>query len=186
MKVEDEKVYSDTSGESFFRLVEMREDVTRANYFVFLVNTFFTICFLVFFNALQAFLLTEVYVVDINRLGSVTGTLALADEIFSIAALYLWGVASDFVGRRVVVVAGYCLVTLSFIVIPFGREPFPDLLLIRLVYAAGAASLSCSITALVADYTQQKDVGKASGLIGLVSGLAALVSAYIYGLHHLT
>ena len=73
-------------------------------------------------------------------------------------------------------VAGYALVTLSFIVIPFGTQPFPDLLLIRLIYAGGAASLSTSITALVADYTNPADVGKASGLIGLVSGLAALVS----------
>ncbi|KAF9160735.1 hypothetical protein DFQ26_005239 [Actinomortierella ambigua] len=128
--------------------------VTKVNFVAFLVSALFSICFFVFLNAEQTFVLSEILHVA------------------------LWGVLSDKIGRRPVNVVGYLIVGIALIVYPLAQNVYPQLLLARLFFALGASACSSMITALVGDYSSGEGRGKISGIVGLFTGVGALIAVF--------
>lgn len=92
----------------------------------------------------------------------------------------VWGLISDKLGRRWVYVLGFIIAAGGLYLFTFATQVYPDLLLYRLVFAVGAAGCSAMLTAVLADYAGEKDRGKMAGLVGLCSGLGALVALFVF------
>ncbi|KAG0234684.1 hypothetical protein BGW42_006304 [Actinomortierella wolfii] len=155
--------------------LSISSDVSKLNFFAFLISALFSICFFVFLNAEQTFVLSEILKVPNN--GATGGSLAFYDEIASIVLVALWGALSDKVGRRPVNVLGYLIVGIALIVYPLAKNVYPQLLLARLFFSIGAAACSSMITALVGDYSAGNR-GKISGVVGLFTGVGALIAVF--------
>jgi len=159
--------------------IRLKENISTANLLVLQINSFATIALLVFLNSMQGFLLSQVYNVEADELGTVTANIGLVDEIWSLVTLGFWGVLSDRIGRRLVCILGYLHVAVGLVLMPNGGQVYPGLLLMRLIYAQGVSALTSMLTALLADYIHPDDLGKASGLMGIASGLGALFAVFI-------
>ena len=156
------------------------QDGCRCRHFIaFLSLSLVSICLLVFMNAANAFLLSTRYNVPTDQLGSRTSELGVADELWSIATLGMWGVASDKIGRARVVVLGLVQISAALFLFPLGTAVYPTLLLFRLLFAQGAAAVTSMLTACLADYVALQSMGRASGLMGLCSGLGALIAVFV-------
>jgi len=148
--------------------------------FALIIHSFTAVCLLVFLNSTQNFLLVERYDVDKATLGSMSGYLALADEIISVPALGMWGAISDRYGRPATLLWGYLITGLALFVFPSGRT-FADLVLLRATFAVGSSALATMMTALLADVSALRsntNLGKISAGMGLASGCGALLGVF--------
>jgi MFS family permease len=68
---------------------------------------------------------------------------------------------------------------IGLILYPLAQNVYPQLLIYRLIFALGAAASGSMITAILADYINENDKGKVSGLVGTFSGLGAILGAFI-------
>lgn len=55
-----------------------------------------------------------------------------------------------------------------------------QIMMCRLVFAVGAAAASSMIASTMADYVREKDKAKVSGTLGLVTGLGAMLGAFVF------
>jgi hypothetical protein len=102
------------------------QDGCRCRHFIaFLFLSLVSICVLVFMNAANAFLLSTRYNVPVDQLGSITSELGVADEVWNIIMLGVWGVASDKIGRARVVVLGLVQVSAALFLFPLGTAVSP-------------------------------------------------------------
>ncbi|KAJ3209627.1 hypothetical protein HDU67_006034 [Dinochytrium kinnereticum] len=165
---------------TYLGFLELAPGTTSLNFTAYLIATFFNICLFVFLNSSQTFVLTQILRVPTEIIGDTSGNIAFIDQILSLVAVWGWGLASDLVGRRTVYVAGYGLMGLAICFYTFARNVYPQLLLMRLVFAVGGAGASSMLTAVLADFAADKDRGKSSGLVGLTSGLGALLALFVF------
>ena len=134
-----------------------------------------TIMLLVFMNAFQPFLLTEIYDIADDDYGKISGSLTLADEIWSFCFLGIWGLVSDYLSRRLVVCIGFFTSGFALYLFPHGNTIFPGLLLIRLIFAQGSAGLAAMLTALLSDIVHPSSLGIGAGFLAITSGTGALL-----------
>lgn len=124
----------------------------------------------------QPFLLGEVLKLDPSSQGVVSGNLNFWGEIVIILTVGFWGSMSDRVGRRLVTAVGFVLTASGIVLYGVARD-VNDLLLARVVYSAGIASISTMMITLMADYVANASRGKATGLLGIMNGLGAMTAA---------
>ncbi|KAI8907611.1 major facilitator superfamily domain-containing protein [Powellomyces hirtus] len=164
---------------SFLRIFKLNPGVTALNFVVYLIAASLGICFFVFINSSQGFVLGDIIRIPSSELGTASGSLTFYDELVSIVAVYLWGLASDRIGRRAVYGAGFFIMAIGLAGFTFPTKLYPDLLLVRLVFAVGGAASSAMMTGVLADYAAEESRGKVSGLVGLVSGCGALIALFV-------
>lgn len=144
-------------------------------YFFFMM---FGIAIFVFMNTAQPFVLNSILFVEKDEQGGVTGDLAFYGEITQIVTIGLWGALSDKIGRKMVTTMA--LIIMSF---AFGGYPFATsvwlLTLYRIIYHVGCAGAQSFMTAGLADYPADETKGKASGFMGVFSGLGALLALFV-------
>ncbi|WP_084957969.1 MFS transporter [Thermoactinospora rubra] len=131
-----------------------------------------------FLPAAQPYVLTEILGLAADTQGRVTGHLQIAAEVGLIASLAWYGALSDRVGRRAVAVAGLALCALGAALYPYaGGEAV--LIALRVLFALGIAALHVTMSAIVVDYVRDHSRGKSYGLLGLFSGIGAVVSVLV-------
>lgn len=153
----------------------------------FLAVSFGSITLLVFADASLGYVLTSLHLqTDPNAplypTGSKAGQVVLYSEVLITATIWVWGMLSDRIGRRWVFVAGTLLIAISFVSMPFATT-FAQVVVIRLVFAPGAAACSAMLMALICDYprddTHSRSRGKASAIMGILAGLGALFALFV-------
>jgi MFS family permease len=147
---------------------------------IYLLGVLLTINGFVFLNSTQGFVLREILGIPKENLGFTTGTLVFYDEIVSMCLVAIWGITSDVTGKYLVFGIGFAITSLSFFLFTFARNLYPELLLYRLLFAFGGAACSSMLTAVLADVANERDRGKFAGLVGLVSGLGALLGVFVF------
>jgi MFS family permease len=145
---------------------------------IYLIGALFTISFFVFINSTQSFVLKEFLNYPTERLGEATGKLVFYDELLSVLVVVSWGILSDHIGKYLVFSAGFAIISISLAIFTFAADLYPQLLLFRLLFALGGSACSAMMTAVLADIAFEGDRGKFSGLVGLTSGLGALVGVF--------
>jgi len=159
--------------------IELTQGTTCSQFVGLMLLAFSTILLLVFMNAMQPFLLSDIYFVDSGDLGKTTGTLALADEIWSLVWLGGWGLVCDKFGLKVVILSGLAMVSLSLVLLPNVGSVFPGVLVARLLFAQGGAALSGMMTVVLAAVIGASSLGPGAGMLGLASGFGALFSVFV-------
>lgn len=158
--------------------VDVTDGVTGANLYSYYVACMIAIMLATFLPQSQAFLLTEYLKIPESEQGVVSGDLNFWAEIVIIATVGLFGALSDRVGRRVVMSLGFLVMGVAFYFYPRATD-LSELLAFRLLYAAGIAAVSCMIVTVVADYVRDVSRGKASGYLGIMNGLGAMIAAFV-------
>ncbi len=156
----------------------MAPGIRKLNLGAFYYIAFVTICLASLINMLQPFMLSEFLGLPSDAHGVPTGQLALAGELVLIALVGVFGIWSDRVGRRFIYGSGLLIIGIGFAITPFSRS-IEMLLFTRCVYAIGAAGATAMLAIVVADYVVDEDRGKATGLMGFMNGLGAMVSALV-------
>lgn len=163
----------------FFNAIVVSEGVNWINFATYLLSAGFSICFLVFLNSSQVFVITNLLGIK-DKVGEISGNLVFADELLSIFLVIFWGALSDRIGSRFVNVLGYVIIGVSLMIFVTAQKPYPDLLLLRLFFAVGASNCTAMLTAILAEYNGQIGRnGRISGLVGLCTGVGAVVAVFL-------
>ncbi|KAI9216761.1 major facilitator superfamily domain-containing protein [Blastocladiella britannica] len=160
-----------------FGVFYVHPSFSAVNFITFLLATLLSVCMFVFLSAGTSFVLTEVIGLTSGE-GNASGSLAFYDELLSIVMVLVWGSLSDVVGRRAVYSIGFAVMGAGMAIYPLATNLYPQLLLARLLFAVGAAACSTMLTAVLADCAG-KLRGRISGIVGLMSGLGALVGVFV-------
>ncbi|MFO7536691.1 MAG: MFS transporter, partial [Chloroflexota bacterium] len=158
--------------------VELHSGVSRKNMVAFYFSAFATICLLSFANLVQPYLLTEVLNVPLDQQGSVTGTVIFWHEIVIILVIGLAGSLSDKVGRRLIFAGSFLFVAAGYILM-IQSDSVLQLIFFRMFFAVGAAGATSMLSTVIADYTVDRDRGKANGIQGVMNGLGAMTAVFI-------
>ena len=129
-----------------------------------------------FMPQMQPYLLTEFLHIPEGQQGVISGDLAFWGEVAIIATVGVWGAASDRIGRRPIMVAGFLIMAGGVLLYPRAAD-YGGLLLARVVFAVGAAAFIAMLVTLIADYVADDSRGKASGMMGFFNGVGALITA---------
>ncbi|KAJ3128988.1 hypothetical protein HK098_002839 [Nowakowskiella sp. JEL0407] len=160
--------------------LKLAPTVTLLNFLSYLFAALFTVCFFVFLNASQGFVLGQILKVPETELGTYAGSLTFYDELFSLVFVWLWGLASDFIGRRTVYSLSYILMALGLFIFTYAQNVYPQLLIFRIIFASGGSAASSMLTAVLADYAGDEDRGKVSAIVGMMTGCGALVALFVF------
>ncbi len=147
------------------------------------LSTYYLACFTsimlaTFLPQSQAFLLAEQLRIPESEQGVISGDLNFWGELAIISTVGLFGALSDRVGRRLVIAIGFAIMGLGLYLYPRATE-VNDLLLYRIIYSVGISAVICMIVTVVADYVRDRSRGKASGYLGVMNGLGAMVAALV-------
>lgn len=156
--------------------IQLTEGVQKKNMLGFYLTCFTAIMLASFVPQTQPFLLTEVLQIAVGKQGAISGNLAFSGEIVIILSVAVLGSLSDKIGRRAVTALGYVFMAGGIFLYGLATS-VNDLLIARCVYAAGIAAASTMIITLMADYALDQSRGRATGILGIMNGLGAMVSA---------
>ena len=158
--------------------LSVAEAITATNLFTYYAACLAAIMLATFLPQSQAFLLTEYLRIPESEQGVISGDLNFWGEIVIIATVGLFGALSDRVGRRLVMAGGFVVVGIAFWFYPRATT-VGELLTYRLVYSAGIAAVTCMIVTVIADYVRNVSRGKASGYMGIMNGIGAMIAAFV-------
>ena len=147
--------------------------VTKFNFWSFMYASFICIAMLAGMNFLQSYLLTEHLQIPENERGALTGDLAFWTEIIAIALVVPFGMLSDRIGRRPLMIFGILVSGLGYGLFPFA-ETAQQLIIYRIIFAVGAAALSAQLPTVGNDYTQERSRGRLFGFGGMMNGLGVI------------
>lgn len=120
--------------------------------------------FLLFFAARGAYLpLIPLYVEEVAGSYYLVGLATMISSITLAASQYVWGVISDFVGRRGVALTGLCLLSLTLALMPLATQPL-HLMALRALEGTASAAVYTSVPAAVGDAAAAVGVGLGSAI----------------------
>lgn len=160
--------------------IHLNEGVSYLNLVIFFIAVSFgSIALLVYADSTIGFVLGSV---PGAASGLEAGQIVFFGELVVFSTIWLAGIASDKIGRRWVFFLGTCFIAASFCAMPFATSPM-EVLGFRLLFAPGAAAVSAMLMALICDYPRDdvhtRSRGKASGIMGALSGLGALFALFV-------
>ncbi|KAK9470283.1 major facilitator superfamily domain-containing protein [Dipodascopsis tothii] len=126
---------------------------TILNVATYLLSCFCSIAFLVFLNAMQSFVITVLLRLKDN-IGDYVGTLGFIDELVSVVMCPLWGTLSDKIGTRTVCSVAYVLVGLALFTFVQAGNVYPDLVILRIMFAFGGSATAAMVTALLSEVSR--------------------------------
>ena len=132
--------------------------------------------------ALTPFVLTVNLGLPETEHGRISGDLNVWQEVVLLATLGFWGALSDRFGRRFVYVLGFLFLFAAYALYAFAATP-TELILYRMVFALGIASTTTCLSAVLADYAEEKSRGKLTGIAFFLNGLGSV--AFFVGLTRL-
>lgn len=168
------------SGDRKFGPVVLAEGYTRLNAFGVLLGGFSIIPLLGFMGLIMPFLLEEVFRIDSEVHGRLTGQLAVLQEVVVLLLMGVVGAASDNFGRRVIMVAGLGLVGFGLLLYPLAANEL-QIYGYRAVFALGAATAPIMYGASVQDTPANRSRGMFIGFGSICTGLGILVMSLTVG-----
>lgn len=149
------------------------------NMTVYVIAGLFAMLFSTFVPQAQPFLLTEILHIPESQQGVLSGYLGLAATIVGLIVPGIWGALSDKIGRRIVYGLGFLISALGIAIYPLAGTVVA-LYACRSLFAAGSQASQTMSTALLADYVDNKDRGKAYGIVAMASGVGALLTVFVF------
>ena len=160
--------------------IELAPGISRFNAITYFYACFICIGVLAGMNFIQGYILTEMLSIPISNQGTVSGNLAFTQEIIAIFLVALFGILSDRIGQRSVMVFGTIVVSIGFALYPYATS-VTELFIYRAVFATGAAALSSVLAIIVNDYPQERSRGKLISVHSVLNALGVAVFAILLG-----
>lgn len=159
--------------------VNLLPGIKPANMSVYVIGALFAMLFSTFVPQAQPFLLTEILHIPESQQGTLSGYLGLAATIVGLIMPGIWGTLSDKTGRRIVYALGFLISALGVAIYPLAGSII-GLYLCRALFATGSTASQTMSTAILADYVDNKDRGKAYGMASAASGIGALLTVFLF------
>lgn len=166
-----------TDGVRFLGL-DLNPDVSKNNMRAFYLICFSSIMVAVFIAGAQPFVLEEILGIPTESQGTISGSLAFWGEIVIILTASMYGALSDKIGRKHITVIGFLLMAGGVFAYGFAKD-YKTLLIARLIFALGFSALNAMLIALVADYARNRSRGRATGYLGVMNGLGAMIAVLV-------
>jgi len=158
--------------------IRLEQGIGKSHFWTFMYASFICIALLAGMNFLQSYVLTEHLNVPPERQGAITGDLAFWTEIVAILLIVPFGILSDRIGRRPVMVVGSLFIAGGYALFPFATS-VAELIAYRIVFAIGAAALSALIAVVGNDYTREVSRGRLFGFMGFMNGLGVIFMSVV-------
>ncbi len=171
---------SDNQTKQRFGPVLLAPGISKINAWTLLFASFVSIGFLTFVNIGQAYVLTANLGIPGNEQGGLSGFLAAWSEVVVLLLIGVFGVLSDRVGRRPIVVAGVLVMATSYVIYPLAGAEW-HLFFSRSVYAVGIAAMIGMMGTLIQDYPDDFSRGKMIALTGLFNGIGVVFVNGVFG-----
>jgi MFS family permease len=159
--------------------IQLLPGVGRGNMTVYVLGFVFTMLFSTFVPQAQPFILTEVLSIPQSAQGEISGYLGFAATLMGLLLSGVWGTLSDKTGRRTVYAIGLFLSAVGIFIFPLAGT-IVLLYLARMVFASGSNASNTMSNALLADYIDNKDRGKAFGITASFGGIGALLTVFFF------
>lgn len=159
--------------------IKLTKGVSNFNLVAFYYATIVGLCLIIFMNAIQPLVLTNLMQFPQERQGQLIGTLTAIQEITILIVIVFIGVISDKTGRKIVFISGFGLFALTFLLYPHSLTE-SNLILYRILFACGIASTTSMFSAIIADYVLEKDIGKAVGAMGFCFSIGAVIATSVF------
>ncbi|KAF9586068.1 hypothetical protein BGW38_009983 [Lunasporangiospora selenospora] len=161
------------------RIFVVNRGIGYVNLLSYFIACFATICIVAYLSIVQPFVLTTVLRITKDT-GTITGSLALYDEILALPATLFWGVLSDRIGRRPVYSAAFICFGIALILYPYVKNVYPHMLLCRLLFSLGSAGATCMMTGTLSDVVGgQLERGRISAVVGMFAGIGGVVAGMV-------
>jgi MFS family permease len=165
-----------------FGPVKLAPGVLPRHVLCYLFAAFISIGIYTYLVALTPYVLTVNLGLPDTDHGRISGDLQFWQEIALLASLGFWGALSDRFGRRVIYVAGFLILFAAYLLYALATTP-TELILYRLVFALGIASTTTCLSAVLADYAEEKSRGTLTGIAFFLNGVGSV--AFFIGLTRL-
>jgi MFS family permease len=106
--------------------------------------------------------------------GQVSGDLQFWHEIVALAVIGWWGAMSDRFGRRIIYIIGFVILGIAYASYSFATSE-PELIIYRLIFAAGIAATAALMSAILADYPAEQSRGKLTGIAFFLNGIGSVI-----------
>lgn len=160
----------DPRGKRFFN-IWLTPEVSYLHLSTLFYASLVTMGLLTFVNIGQALILGGIEGgADLGKRG---GLLTVTGELTIMSTVFLYGILCDRVGRRPVYALGLALMGISYILMPFATS-VTDLVIYRVIYAAGVAAATGMLGTITNDYPQEMSRGKMVALSGIIIAIGAI------------
>jgi MFS family permease len=159
--------------------IRLLAGVKSRNMTVYLLGSIFTMLFSTFVPQAQPFILTEILRIPAEQQGQLSGYLGLAQTIVSLIMPGIAGTISDKTGRRLVYAVGFLLSAVGVFLYPLAGT-LVALFAFRMIFSAGSNASNTMNNALLGDYIDKSDRGKAYGMIAAAGGIGALTTVFVF------
>jgi MFS family permease len=159
--------------------IQLLPGVGLGNMSVYVLGFVFTMLFSTFVPQAQPFILTEVLHIPATDQGEISGYLGFAATLMGVLLSSVWGTLSDKSGRRLVYALGLLLGAVGIFIFPLASTVVM-LFIARMVFASGSNAANTMSNALLADYIDNKDRGKAFGITASAGGIGALLTVFFF------
>jgi len=163
-----------------FLFVWLLPGITRLNAIVFCYAAFATIGLLTFVSTGTALVLNANFNMPVNEQGTVSGDLVIVTEIMQLLVFGVVGVLADRIGRRRLFAAGILVMGFGYLLYPFAESVF-QLMIFRMVYAAGLGASTGMLQTIVTDYPQDRSRGTLVALGGVFNGIGVIFVTVLFG-----
>ncbi len=152
--------------------------ITRINFVALLVAAVASNTLMSFINLIQPLLLEEILHIPGDRQGTVSGNLTFISELSALLLLGYFGALSDRTGRRPIVVFGFVMLGVGYLLYPYMPDEY-YLYASRAVFAIGVAGVSGMTATILNDYPQERSRGKMMAVGGVASGAGGIMMMLI-------
>jgi len=165
-----------TSPSNRFGPLWLAPGVTRLNVMANFYASFVIIGMLTGMGFLSGYILIEHLHIPTAQQGEITGNLGFWSEVVVILLVNPFGILSDRIGRRPVLIIGILIIGIAYGLYPFATSA-TELLIYRCIFGAGAAATASMIAALMNDYPAERSRGKMIGFSSLMNVLGVMLIA---------
>ncbi|MDG1462731.1 MAG: MFS transporter [Gammaproteobacteria bacterium] len=158
--------------------IQLADGVQKFNFWTFMYAAFVCVGMLAGMNFLQGYVITVNLNVPLGQQGAVTGDLAFWTEMVAIFLIVPFGILSDRIGRKPVMIFGILMLAAGYALFPFA-EDVQQLIVFRIIFAVGAAALSALIAIVGNDYTEDVSRGRLFGIAGVMNGFGVIFMSVV-------
>jgi MFS family permease len=164
--------------------VNLADGISPMNFWTYMYASFICIGVFSAINFAQPYILEVHLEFPADERGKISGFLSLFTEIIGVLLIYPFGILSDRIGRRPVIMIGIILIGIAYALYPFATTA-NHLYIFRVFFGTGIAAAAAMTSTIVNDYPREDSRGKAIGFssffmaLGVV-GVANLVAQLPY------
>jgi MFS family permease len=152
----------------------LQPGVTKGHVGTLWVGCFFGIALMTFIGVSQPYILTEHLRIPFDQQGQLAGNLSFFNELVVLALVGTVGAMSDKLGRKAVYSAGFVLMGAGYFLYPLATTP-EQLIVFRMIFAAGAACNTAMLSAVANHYPQDKSRGRLLAACFMLNGLGLVL-----------